>query len=281
MTQDALVALLNTDHRAVQAAAAGPPLPEIGPQAILDGLRRDEFMVHFQPKVDAVTLRVLGVEALARWQHEGKQVRPDVFIRSAEHHGLIGALSEVLITKALAGGMRLADAGQPMMLAVNLSPSWLADVHLPDYIAAEIEKTGFKAENLILEVTETGVMTDLATYLDVLTRLRLKGFKLSIDDFGTGYSSMDKLQHIPFGELKLDRGYVQAAAERPTARTILASSIDIARKLHLSTVAEGVETQAQLDLVRGLGCDQVQGWLVAKAMPMDELLAWLSSRQHD
>ena len=122
-------------------------------------------------------------------------------------------------------------------------------------------------------------MSDLSTSLDVLTRLRLKGFKLSIDDFGTGYSSMDQLQRIPFSELKIDRSFVQGAAEQSKSRAILSSSLDMARKLGLTSVAEGVETQADLDLVRGLGCDLVQGWLIAKAMPIADLIDWL--RRHE
>jgi EAL domain-containing protein (putative c-di-GMP-specific phosphodiesterase class I) len=133
-------------------------------------------------------------------------------------------------------------------------------------------------ENLILEITETTLLSDLDVSMDVLTRLRIKGFKLSIDDFGTGYSSMEQLQRIPFGELKIDRSFVQGAGERPAVRAILAASINMARKLNLSTVAEGVETQTDLDLVRGLGCDLVQGWLIAKAMPAAELIDWLKRR---
>lgn len=121
-------------------------------------------------------------------------------------------------------------------------------------------------------------MADITTALDVLTRLRLKGFKLSIDDFGVGYSSMEQLQRLPFNELKLDRSFMHGVSEKPVSRAILASSIEMARKLNLSTVAEGVEKQADLDLLRGLGCDLVQGWLVAKAMPLEELLEWLQTR---
>ena len=165
-----------------------------------------------------------------------------------------------------------------MFIAVNLSANWLTDIQLPEFVFATLQATGFPADRLILEITETGVMADITTALDVLTRLRLKGFKLSIDDFGVGYSSMEQLQRLPFNELKLDRSFVHGASEKPVSRAILASSIEMARKLNLSTVAEGVEKQADLDLLRGLGCDLVQGWLVAKAMPLEELLEWLQTR---
>ncbi|MDO9140404.1 MAG: EAL domain-containing protein, partial [Methylobacter sp.] len=199
-------------------------------------------------------------------------------ITIAEQHNLIALLSEVLITKALVGGARLAAAGYPLSIAVNLSAIWLSDLRLPEFILASVNATGFSAEKLILEITETGVMADMATALDVMTRLRLKGFKLSIDDFGTGYSSMEQLQRIPFSELKLDRSFVQGAIEKSAARSILASTVDMAKKMGLSTVAEGVEIEAELDLVRGLGCDLVQGWFIAKAMPLEQLLVWLQGR---
>ncbi len=251
----------------------------VSSQEILQGILHNEFEVHFQPKVDSATLRVVGVESLARWHHAGKMIPPDVFITTAEQNDLIGQLSEVLVTKALLGGAQLAEAGFNLSVAVNLSANWLSDIRLPEFILSSIDQTGFKAENLILEITETGVMADMITAMDVMTRLRLKGFKLSIDDFGTGYSSLEQLQRIPFSELKLDRGFVQGAIEKTSARAILASTIGMAKKLKLSTVAEGVETQADLDLVRGLGCDLVQGWLIAKAMPVAQLIEWLQARK--
>ena len=277
--RDELLALLTQHFEPKKPTQPPRSIITVSPEEILAGIHNNEFEVHFQPKVDAATLRVVGVESLARWQHNGKSIPPDVFIITAEQHDLIGPLSEVLVTKALVGGARLAEAGFHLSVAVNLSANWLSDIHLPEFIVASIEATGFKAENLILEITETGIMADIVTAMDVMTRLRLKGFKLSIDDFGTGYSSLEQLQRIPFSELKLDRSFVQGAVEKSSARAILASTIEMARKLKLSTVAEGVETQADLDLVRGLGCDLVQGWFIAKAMPVAQLIEWLHAKQ--
>lgn len=277
VTRDALLGML-THPRTPVVTSPALPSEMVTTEDILEGLRRDEFEVHFQPKVDAATLRAVGVEALARWRHQGREIPPDVFIVAAERHGLIAQLSEALITKALIGGARMEEAGYPLVVAVNVSANWLADVRLPEFILASIQATHFRAENLILEITETGLMADMATALDVMSRLRLKGFKLSIDDFGTGYSSLEQLQRFPFSELKLDRAFVRGAAEKPAALAILASTLEMAGKLQLSTVAEGVETQADLDLVRGLGCNLVQGWLVARAMPLAALLEWLKQR---
>jgi PAS domain S-box-containing protein len=278
VTRSALLQLLASPYGTTAASSAQHEKIVITPDDIQEGIRRNEFEIHFQPKVDAATLCVVGMECLARWQHKGQMIPPDVFIDMAERHGLIGSLSELVITKALIGGARLAEAGYDLTIAINLSANCLSDIRLPEFILASVQVTGFKAENLILEITETGVMADIATALDVMTRLRLKGFKLSIDDFGTGYSSMEQLQRIPFGELKLDKSFVQGASEETMARAILASSIEMARKMKLSTVAEGVETQTDLDLVRGLGCDLVQGWYIAKAMPLEQLLVWLKER---
>jgi PAS domain S-box-containing protein len=280
VTAENLAALLAAERPGSAAPSGGTAVVAIVPESILEGIENDEFEIHFQPKVDAATLSPVGVEALARWRRaDGSMVPPSDFIAVAERHNLIGPLSELILAKACADGARLAAAGYPLTVAVNLSARWLNDLRLPELIFSNIEKTALRTENLILEITETGVMADMATALDVLTRLRLRGLKLSIDDFGTGYSSMEQLRRIPFGELKLDRGFVQGAANDPTARAILASSLDMARKLDLTTVAEGVETQEDLALVRGLGCDLVQGFFVAKPMPLEQLIDWLNARR--
>lgn len=245
---------------------------------ILDGIHQNEFEIHFQPKVDAVTLRVVGVEALARWRHRGNQVPPDVFIASAERHGLIGQLSEVLVIKALIGGAQLAEAGFPLVVAVKLSANWLTDIGLPEFILAGIQVTDLRIEDVILEIAETGAIADIGTVHDVMARLRLKGFKLSLNTFETGYSTMEQLRSLLFNELKLHRSLVRSAEQNSGTRATLASDVEMVAKLKLSTVAEGVETLQDLSLARGLGCDLVQGWFIAKAMPVAELISWLKSR---
>jgi PAS domain S-box-containing protein len=258
---------------------ASAPL-EASPQSIRDGIARDEFTVWFQPKVDAGSLRPVGVEALARWQHPDHGIlSPDVFIGVAEREGLVGELSQVLASRALMEGARLHEAGFALSIAVNLSGLWLDDLQLPDFMLATTQAAGLRPSDLILEVTETGVMKELTTALDVLSRLRLKGFGLSIDDFGIGYSSFEQLDRIPFTELKLDRSFVSKGATDATARAILQGSMDMARRMALATVAEGVETEAGLELVRAMGCDRVQGYLIAAPMPTTELIAWLRARQ--
>ena len=265
--------------RACRHKSVAPQL--VSPQCIRDGIARDEFTLWFQPKVDAATLEPLGVEALARWPHPARGLlAPDTFIPVAEREGLVRELSQSLTARALREGARLHAEGFPLTIAINLSGRWLDDLQLPEFILAATQAAGLRPADVILEVTETGVMKELATALEVLTRLRLKGFGLSIDDFGMGYSSFEQLDRIPFSELKLDRGFVCKGAEDATAYAILQGSIDMARRMALTTVAEGVETQAQLELMRTLGCDSIQGYLIARPMCTDDLLAWLDTRKN-
>jgi len=258
----------------LQLAAA----PAVTGAAIRAAMAGNEFSIWFQPKVDAISLRAVGMEALARWQLPGGQfVQPDNFITVAEREGLIGELSRMLVSIALSEGIKLYAAGFPLKIAINLSGTWLNDLTLPDFILSRTRAVGMQAEDVILEVTETGVMEDLATALDVLSRLRLKGFGLSIDDFGIGYSSFEQLGRIPFTEMKLDKSFVCKGVQDVAARAILESSMDMAHKLKLSTVAEGVETELDLKLVRSLGCDLLQGYLIAKPMLVQDLIVWLEN----
>ena len=246
------------------------------PDAIRAGIAASEFSVWLQPKVNAETLEPVGVEALARWrQKDGSYVPPDLFIVVAERSGIIGELSGVLLAQALQQGARLHAAGFLLTVSINLSALWLDDLNLPDLMLRSVLAVKLTPADIILEVTETGVTKDLAIALDVLTRLRLKGFGLSIDDFGIGYSSFEQLGRIPFTEMKLDRSFVNRGTQDSAARAILESSMAMAQKLKLTTVAEGVETEGELELMRDLGCDNVQGYLIAKPMPADELIAWL------
>ncbi len=256
------------------------PGPVVSREAIRAAMDANEFSIWFQPKVDADSLKVVGMEALARWQlPSGKYVPPDNFITVAEREGLIGELSHLLVSLALSEAAKLFSSGFPLKIAINLSATWLNDLSLPDFVLAKTRLAGLRAEDVIFEVTETGVMEDVTTALDVLSRLRLKGFGLSIDDFGIGYSSFEQLGRIPFTEMKLDRSFVCKGVKDAAARAILESSMDMAHKLNLSTVAEGVETELELKLVRSLGCDLVQGYLIAKPMPVKDILVWLGNEK--
>lgn len=253
--------------------------PMLTKDDILEGIRGNEFEIHFQSKVDTLTLQVAGVEALARWRHKGQYVSPSVFIAAAEQHDLIEMLSEALLSKALVGSARLAEDGFPLPVSINFSAKWLANRHLPELIIACVVGTGLKPDDVTLEITEAGLADGMVTALNALARLRGKGFKLSIDDFGAGSLSLEQLGRLDVEEIKIDGGVVHRATQESAARSILASTIDIARELKATSVAQGVETREHLDLVRGAGCDQVQGWLIAPPMPVADLSVWLQERR--
>ena len=253
-----------------------------GPQISIevDDLRRaieqGEIHPHYQPKVRLATLELESVEALARWNHpKHGPVSPGVFIPLAEEHGLIDALTDVMLEQAIKQCKELRDGGLSIQLAVNLSVDSLDRLDLPEYISGVVERAGIETSQIVLEVTESRISDNPTALLDITTRLRLKRFELSIDDFGTGYSSLQQLQRLPFTELKIDGAFVTGASQDATARSILESSIDLAQKLGMKIVVEGVETRADWDLVKSLGCELAQGYFIARPMPGDELEAWL------
>lgn len=248
--------------------------------AIANALAGRKFSVWYQPKIEVRSQRVVGLEALARWElASGEFIPPDSFIAVAERENIIGALSRELMGITLENAAELLEQDSSLKIAINLSGTWLNDLSIPDFIWEKTRSAGVPAGNVIFEVTETGVLEDLTAALDVLTRLRLKGFGLSIDDFGIGYSSFEQLGRIPFTEMKLDRSFVSTGSHDAAARAILEGSMEMARKLGLSTVAEGVETEEDMALVRRLGCNMAQGYLIARPMPMDKLHIWLKQRE--
>jgi len=155
----------------------------------------------------------------------------------------------------------------------------LSDVGIADRLHDLVKESDCEPKQIILEVTETEVMVDVAKVLNVLARLRLKGFGLSIDDFGTGYSSLQQLSNVPFTELKIDQSFVKDSPIQPRHRAIIEASLDLARKLKLKTVAEGVETRAEWDLLKSLGCQQAQGYFIARPMPGHQVLDWIQMWQ--
>lgn len=236
---------------------------------------------HFQPKVDAQTGILRGVEALARWQHPTLgMVPPDQFIPVAEREGLILALTLTMMDQSFAQCAAWNTRGMRLSVAVNLSPSLLVNPQIVTAICELQQRHDLHPSQVILEVTESSVVDSASSALSVLARLRLKGFGLSIDDYGTGFSSMQQLSRIPFTELKIDRSFVHGAHRRKGLRVILESALDLARGLELSTVAEGVETLEDWRLLQEFGCTACQGWLIAKPMPGADLLPWTKAH-HD
>jgi len=254
---------------------------EISPLDIAAALANGEIFPFFQPKVDALTLKPVGAEALARWlRPDGRMVSPGDFIPVIEAHGLTDSLFKTILDGTLACAGQFGEMGfSNLKFAVNMAASSLGTLDLPEHIGVATRKYGMTQDKLILEITESGIMGDTRIGLDVLSRLRIKGVGLSIDDFGTGYSTISQLLRLPFTELKIDRSFVANAAQNNSARIILESSVEMARRLHLSTVAEGVETESDLEMIRALGCDVLQGFLIAKPMPLNELIVWMNAHR--
>jgi EAL domain-containing protein (putative c-di-GMP-specific phosphodiesterase class I) len=181
----------------------------------------------------------------------------------------------VVVRNALAQAKTWHAAGLVLDIAINVSMNSLAKLDFPDMMAREALAAGVPPRFVVIEVTESQLMTDLRAPLEVLTRLRLKGFRVSIDDFGTGHSSLVSLRDLPFDELKVDKGFVHRAATDNTLCAIYDASVRLAKQLHLHTVAEGVEDRADWDFVRRTGCDFAQGYFIARPMVAEKLPAWI------
>ncbi len=278
-TPEALEPLLESLASRPQAGghrAASPAQELLTPDEIRDGLGRGLLALAFQPQIDAKTGQVLGVEALARWEHPTRGlIGPWAFIGVAERHGLIGEITRQVLDLSLSQvSIWLAD-GHDFTVSVNVTVDDLADVDFTDVVLDSLARHGVPPERLLLEVTESKIMRDLVAPLEVLTRLRMRRVGLALDDYGTGASSMEQLARIPFTELKVDRQFVSTALEDPRARAMLESAVGLARSLDLESLAEGVETQEQWDLVVELGCDRLQGYFVAPPLTAPRFEEWL------
>lgn len=277
----ALRALL-ADTGAASAAPADVPLVaafEVTEAALRRALEQREFRVEYQPKIECATGAVAGFEALVRWHHpDAGLLLPDRFIPQAESSGLIGELTGQLIDQSLKW---LAQGAAPShaCLSLNLSARSLGELQLADRIFDCCRQWAIDPQRLILEVTESSAMEDPTTALDLLTRFRMKGFQLSLDDFGTGYSSMVQLVRLPFSEMKVDKSFVMTASLSQESRTIIKSIVELGHGLGLKVAAEGVEDQQTLDYLNSLGCDLAQGYLIACALPGDEVAAWVAQWQ--
>ncbi len=262
-----------------------PDCPDQQPCAgVSEAMLRDAILNHririaVQPQLNLLTGEVESAEALARWtRDDGTAIGPGLFLPLAERCGLMDALTDSVVEQALAAVGTLHRAGIRMRIAINISPSTLAQPILPEHLVAVARRHGVQASQIVIEVTETGIAGDALPPLEVLTRFRLRGMELAIDDFGTGYSSLARLRHIPFTELKIDRSFVAAARADQEARRIVESSVRLARDLGLRTVAEGIERCEDAALMRALGCDLGQGFHFARPMPPAQLLDWIGSR---
>jgi PAS domain S-box-containing protein len=239
------------------------------PSDIRRALESGDFFPVFQPLVELKTGQIAAFEILARWQHsELGTIAPGDFIPQVQASGLMNRLTEALLEKAF---LSTALAGRSLMLTVNLSPAQLQDPGLPAMLAAVAARGGFPLSRLTIEVTESALVDDLARAATVARELKTLGCSLALDDFGTGYSSLKHLQALPFDKLKVDRSFVSSMTDGRESRKIVAAVVGLGQSLGLMTVAEGVETQAQADMLLWLGCDLGQGWRYGKPAPMEEI----------
>jgi EAL domain-containing protein (putative c-di-GMP-specific phosphodiesterase class I)/ActR/RegA family two-component response regulator len=241
-------------------------------------VEREEFVLHYQPQIQIETNQLVGIEALVRWQHPSHGlIYPDNFIEYAEEFDLIDPLTWIVIKRGLSEMGSLKDqTGSPITLSLNLSVLSLLDLAFPDKFILIAGDYGVAPENVMFEITESGLIRELSRTLDVLTRLRMKKVKLSIDDFGTGYSMMQQLSHIPANQLKIDKSFVMNL-QNDSDRIMVEKTIEIGHELAMTVVAEGVETPDQLDFLRKRNCDVAQGYLFTKPLPKSEFLTWAES----
>lgn len=241
--------------------------------ADLESVRRaitnDELLVHYQPQFRIKTRELAGYEALVRWRHPVIGLLPAaVFIEAFETAGLIEELTWTVFKKVLADRRRWPAEAARVPVSVNVSALLLRDLALPEKLQKVISEHGGKPSDIVLEITESGLMRELHTALDILARIRLKQLHLSIDDFGTGYAMMHQLRRVPARELKLDMAFVQSMLTDESADIILRKTLELAHELDMSVVAEGVETAEQLARLAEYGCDVAQGYLLGRPGPL-------------
>ncbi len=267
------------DRRSLVFDADAFPDPDLNLSLMSElrqGLERDEFSLHYQPKARAGDGAIVGAEALIRWRHPARgAIRPDLFIGAAEETGAIRELTEWTVRRALADMDRLREAGQALAVSVNVSGRLLGDQAFRDFALRE---AAGRAGCLCFEITETAVIENPAGAVQAIAAFREAGLKISIDDYGVGLSSLSYLKMLEADELKLDRSLAASAHQGRRDRLIVRSTIELAHGLGMTVVGEGVETAEAQAALAELGCDLIQGYLIAKPLPLDELLAFLAQR---
>ncbi|AWN17637.1 bifunctional diguanylate cyclase/phosphodiesterase [Salinisphaera sp. LB1] len=237
---------------------------------------KDELVLHLQPLVDASTCEVYGAEALVRWQHPRRGlIMPGDFIPRAERSGLINDLTLWVLRRAVEYAGALRRDGRNLRISINVSARSILRPDFADTLEALLAVQGLPGAALTLELTEDTLMADQTRTLEVMTRLAGRGVQVSIDDFGTGYSQLSYLKRLPVAEIKIDRSFVQDMLESDTDLSIVSATIGLAHALNLRAVGEGVESAGQLDRLRELGCDLIQGFHIGRPMPLEKFQQWL------
>ena len=228
---------------------------------------RNELQIYYQPQAK-VTGQIIGFEALLRWDHLRRGfVPPDTFIPLAEESGLIDQIGEWVLREAC---REAASWRKPLQIAINLSPVQLRQQELVPLVHSILLETGLPPERLLLEITEGALMDDYSRAVSILRRLKALGVRIAMDDFGTGYSSLSYLQSFPFDKIKIDQTFIANLERNAQSAAIVRAVLGLGRSLDLVTVAEGVETQAQLAILRSEGCDEMQGYLIGRPQPISD-----------
>jgi EAL domain-containing protein (putative c-di-GMP-specific phosphodiesterase class I)/CheY-like chemotaxis protein len=281
VTRDKLFAVLrhHLPHQSVVESSLDKAFP-LEPDQVLAGIAAGQFVPFFQPKVELASGRVVGAEALARWRHPAYGLLgPETFLPPLARAGYLDELSWIMLALAALEAGRWHAAGLQLSVSVNVSATSLADPDYAEAVTQIVVGQGLPPTEMILELTESEAIRNVAAALENLTRLRMKGFGLAIDDYGVGHSSMQELSRMPFSEVKIDRSFVMAAATSEKHRMMIAHTVEVARLLGLTTVAEGVETRTERDLLATLGCDMIQGFYITEPMDGQEFLRWMMARR--
>jgi EAL domain-containing protein (putative c-di-GMP-specific phosphodiesterase class I) len=246
-------------------------------ERLREALENDEFVLHYQPIIDVSDKRIVGVEALIRWEdpHRGT-IPPLDFVPQLESSGLIVPVGEWVLEEACKQVTAWAKAFPsvgPLRVSVNVSPRQLLQAHFGDIVTQVLQETGTRPEQLCLEITEAALMGDVVAAWAELRKVKALGVALAIDDFGTGYSSVSYVRNFALDSLKVDQSFVRALSSCAEDTAIVKAVVHMAHALSLTTVAEGVETPEQLELLRDLGCDYAQGYLFSRPQPPDALEA--------
>lgn len=271
---DVLISL----SRTARAQTDGGKSVALTTSELEEALGQQQIIAHYQPQIDVATGAISGVEALARWMHpERGLIPPGLFIPLAEDNGLMPLLTDQMIKTVIRDIGTLNNVGRDMTVSINIGAAVLNDTDFPDTVASIVDECGQDRSRFILELTESKLMQDSADCLEVLARLDLAGFELSLDDFGTQFSNIEQLTKFPFKELKIDRGFVQSALIDKRSKATVESCVSLGRQLDMRIVAEGAETEEDWNYLVGLGVDIIQGFWIAKPMPIDELVFWAMS----
>ncbi|MEM7620378.1 MAG: EAL domain-containing response regulator [Pseudomonadota bacterium] len=245
-------------------------------EALKAAIEQGHIKAFYQPQVNPKLGKVVGVEALARWDDPEKGLIPPIdFIPLAEAEGMIVDLTDAIFLNVIRDMQSWQQTGFTPTTSINLSADGLSNIHLPDKFAEIIDKAGLDRGKFVFEITESKLLENKAVPMEVLARMHLKGFELSIDDFGTAYSNIEYLQKFPFNELKIDRIFVCKAASNDKAQATVEACAELARKLGLRVIAEGVETLDDLKIILGSNIDIFQGFLASRPLPSEKLLSWV------